>query len=151
MTNNSLSFNRLQLLAQFCKASLICLILLLTNACASRHVENFEESFFTFTDPEGIKRFTFILTLKNLNSQDELTLREMMIRQSNGERIHRNREQAAIPENPEDRLVPLKFRMEEIAHEKLTQQLKAIDYCTSGQKYEEEYEKGRYKIKGHCE
>ena len=122
--------------------------------CANKSTEQFSEGFFTYKDDSGKKYFTFILSLES----DELTRSGKKMTTGNrrggqkggGQQVFAE-EPSAIPENPEDAKVPLKFRMEEIAHAKLIEKLEAIEYCPQKVEYEkEEYKRYRFKIKGYC-
>jgi hypothetical protein len=128
---------------------------LMTISCASKKQEQFSESFFTYLDESGKKYFSFILKLDGMQpdiAQNPFEDPQGRRVTSNGrERRLRQEDPVAMPEDPDDALVSLKFRMEEMAHEKLVQRLEAISYCPGKIKFEEEeYEKHRYKIKGFC-
>ena len=134
----------------------ILLALFLTTAsCANKKREQFSESFFTYQNDEGKKYFSFILKLDGMQpavEQNPFENPNGRRTSSNGQdRRVRKEDPVAVPEDPEDILVSLKFRMEEMAHDKLNARLQASNYCPGTIKLDEEiYEKFRYKIKGYC-
>ncbi|WP_444997032.1 hypothetical protein [Aliikangiella sp. IMCC44359] len=132
------------------KNRLFYLILsLLLGACSGGVKEQFEDSFFTYKDKKEKKHFSYILKLKATNvTQKNSYLRAI---DEQGTRNPTPKQRVAVPENPEDARVSLKFRMEEIAHKKLKTKLDTTDYCPNGVKFEkDQFEDYRYKIKGSC-
>lgn len=136
---------------------LIVISTILLSACASVPKEEFTESFFTYQDDSGKKLFSFILKLDNAGhsgSYLDRIVNEEANGQNNRKQQKRSRERMAVarPENPEDEKVSLKFRMEELAYQKLLAKLEEVNYCDSEVEFSEnEFERNRYKIKGYCQ
>jgi len=123
-------------------------------SCASSPKEAFSESFFTYQDESGKKYFSFILKLDNIHRPTEINP-DLLIdnRRSGGNDKRQRKSQQGIPrpENPEDAQVSLRFRMEEMAHQKFAVKLADSNYCPNDYQLEtDEYERYRYKIKGFC-
>lgn len=124
-------------------------------ACAGAPKEQFDESFFTYKDQQGKKYFSFILKLKGMSNLNDRVVYERVAGRRTGKGPVGSKrsvnQEIPLPENPEDAKVSIKFRMEEMAHKKLSTKLEAIDYCEDGVEYElEEYKSYQYKIKGFC-
>ncbi|TQV74030.1 hypothetical protein FLL45_14320 [Aliikangiella marina] len=136
------------------KLTTLLLLLVTLSACLSAPTERFDESFFTYQDDEGKKYFSFILKLKGMTSVSDKVVYERVAGRRSGRGSAGKRsikQEVPRPENPEDAKVSIKFRMEEMAHEKLTDRLEAIDYCSNEIAYEsEEYKNYQYRIKGYC-
>ena len=137
------------------KKSTLLIILGLITGCMAAPKEQFNESFFTYQDDDGKKYFSFILKLKGAaNLQERVVFERVAGRRSGNGTKGNNRsvqQEMPAPENPEDARVSIKFRMEEMAHKKLTAKLDATNYCENKVKFEqEEYKNFQYKIKGYC-
>ncbi|MGX5200769.1 hypothetical protein [Aliikangiella sp. IMCC44632] len=121
-------------------------------SCSSKRADPFSESFYTFESADKLPSFSFILALKG--TQIQLNNEQQAIHDyQTGESTARARsnQNLALTDDPQDRLVSLKFKMEEEAHKRLAKKLKASGFCNSNIVYQaDEYTHGRYKISGHC-
>lgn len=132
-------------------ASMIIISVVFLSACATIPKEEFTDSFFTYKDDTGKKLFSFILKLNNAADSGSFLDRIINAEAKGQSTQKQRREIVARPENPEDEKVSLKFRMEEIAYQKLQQKLDEVQYCPSEIEYSEsEFVGNRYKIKGYC-
>lgn len=129
---------------------------LLVVACASKRVEQFDENFYSYKDSEQRDAFSFVVSMSNM-SGDGINIREIYTNTRNNDGSRSTSRRRIVestgprPENPDDINVPIKFRMEEIAFERLNVKLANINYCSNGYEVtESDYEKFRYKIKGFC-
>jgi hypothetical protein len=144
--------NRLTLLIS------IIVSLTLINGCARKPTDYFSENFYVFKNDDGSEHFAYIIKLKGMTDRstradyiNENARTSGQQRQNTPRQNSQNVEAAFQPEDPNDVNVSLKFRMEELAHQKLQETLQARNYCRKGIKIEsEEYLEYRYKIKGYC-
>lgn len=115
--------------------------------CVTHQVEEFSDSFFTYKDKQEKKYFIFVLTLKKIGIPEDYISEYA----NNTNNKNSNKKPTARPKKSKDSNVSLKFRMEEITHARLKNELDAINYCQTVEYESEVYENYKYKIKGFCE
>lgn len=135
------------------------IFLLIVAGCAIKPKAEFIDSFYTYQDKQGKKFFSYILEVKesetfrpsNNNQAFQGTgSRKNPKSKAQSEEANRLKSISMIGD-PDDARVSLKFRMEEIAHQKLKTKLSESNYCPGPVEFEQDvYLDFRYKIKGFC-
>jgi len=130
---------------------LILFLVLIQSACSSRIEDTTKDQFYRYTNKEGVPAFSFILRAQPVSDRSH-----EIIRKDSASSIIRTpdsqNETPLLPkEADEDARTSVKFRMEELAFQKLDKKLEKENYCKDGyQVVESDFQKLKYIIKGVC-
>ena len=114
--------------------------------CSSLPKEEYVDYFYTSETEKGERAFTFILSVKGAKPEGDSASDLMFIPETNNKNSNRRRRSSSSVDN-----VPMSFKMEEEAFDRLEAILILRDYCNGDIEYtHKEYTWLRYTIKGFC-